>query len=735
MKVLHIDWESFLGFMEPWNGLSASARAWLLESKPKAVVPRRSVGDEFARLVAGKFLTAVSDERRVRLSDGFHETHKALRSFARHPILLHPDPRTLREYLVDHFTGEERRALDASNDYEWDHDARLISTVTSVSHVRGFLQAEDRRAWEKERLPGHGWSGDRAWTQSRSLLKAKNTEGDLLCLIATLSASSEPIPFRALSERCGSLPRARLGNAIEAGLRYLLCFPALDAGLEPVLMLWPGVSARLRRVPTPAPTRLEPEESLCVAFRMEDLIQLLVRAAEPLRLKANGWSLFVAVERELEHGLLPLPAWLTSSRLFPENAPGARVKEALHLARELGFVAESETRERGLTTTPAGWRWLDASPAERLRTLLDRLRPEPERPPGRKVRARPDEDVELDLFGARDEILDEIELLEEALGDAFDADLEDGLVPFDSRRSLGAEALSDAALFGYAADKGSARAAIAAYAALEPGCPVSFHAFLTHHAEASNPLLEHGRSGRRRFGMAGPATEEALEELWCQGLMRILHLFLLPHGGVRVGLASVGGLTIELTSAGRYLLGLVPDFTLDGPTPSKTPVRVQPDFEVVFVAGSPGLEAAISRFADRRGTGVGVLFRITRESIFLAAQAGLGAEDVLTTLASASTVPVPVNVEHEIRAWFAACRRLALEPVHLVRCPDATTAARVLASAGAGKLEMLSETVLALTDPAHKTALVRACRKAGLFLASTGEQPAKTGRKRRWRRV
>lgn len=142
------------------------------------------------------------------------------------------------------------------------------------------------------------------------------------------------------------------------------------------------------------------------------------------------------------------------------------------------------------------------------------------------------------------------------------------------------------------------------------------------------------------------------------------------------------------------------------------------------MAPSPALEAAISRFAERRGTGVGALFRITRASILQAAQARMGADEVLATLASAATTPVPANVAHEIRAWFASCRRLRLQPAHLVRCPDAATAARVLA-VGAGKLEQLSETVLALTDPTHKAAVARACRKAGLFLTNEAHGPAK----------
>ena len=194
-------------------------------------------------------------------------------------------------------------------------------------------------------------------------------------------------------------------------------------------------------------------------------------------------------------------------------------------------------------------------------------------------------------------------------------------------------------------------------------------------------------------------------------------------------------MTVEITSIGRYLLRCAPEFVLDAPAPSSTPVRVQPDFEVVFVSASPALEAAISRFAERRGTGVGVLFRITRASIVSAAQAGLGADEVLATLARSSSTPVPANVEHEIRAWFGRCRRLALEPVHLLRCPDAATAARVLAAVGANKLELVSETLLALGDPKQKAAVMRLCRKAGLFLVNHEPPAPSRGRRRssRWR--
>lgn len=593
MKILHLDWATFLDFLEPWQELTPAARRFLLDSKPKAVMPESTAGRHLSALLSGGFLKALSSGARVQLSGAFHETHEALRSFARHPLVEKPDPRSLREYLGDHFTNEERRAfLDSPYGHFGDHDAYLVEAITSAGHARGFLRAEDRRDWEQERLAQRGSSGERAWTQTAPLLAGKNAGADLACLIEALAAAKGPIPFRELSHRLPALSRARLANGIEAGLRYLLCFPAFDAELVPALLLWPGVAERLTRAPAPPPESVEPEDSFCLAFRMEDLTQL----------------------------------------------------------------------------------------------------------------------------GDLDEQPDELQEIEEMLAEPDEDD--DELVPFDPvtpRRSL---TLSDETLFGAYGSRGLTKAAIQACAGIEPGRAVPFSAFLGHRAETANPFLtsEGSRTVSYLYGSRS-VTEEKLGELWTLGLRRIFHRVLLPLGGARAGQTREGRLTIELTAVGRYVLGLAEDFALDAAAPIKTPVRVQPDFEIVFVAASPALEAAIGRFAERRGTGIGVLFRITRESILQAALSGLGPDDVLATLAGASTTGVPTNVEHEIRSWFASCRKLRLESVHLVRCPDAATAARVLA-AGGGKLEALSDTVLVLTDPAHKAAVTRACRKAGLFLRS-----------------
>jgi hypothetical protein len=114
-----------------------------------------------------------------------------------------------------------------------------------------------------------------------------------------------------------------------------------------------------------------------------------------------------------------------------------------------------------------------------------------------------------------------------------------------------------------------------------------------------------------------------------------------------------------------------------------------------------------------------VLFRITRDSSFRPPRPG-SARRTCSGRCEALRDAVPANVRAQIRSWSGAAGESPSARPPPPR-PDAATAARVLATVGAGRLEPLSETVLALVDPTKKAEVVRQCRKAGLFLTSTGE--------------
>ena len=717
MKLFNIDWEPFLGYAEAWAGLRRETRLALLELKALERGEAARFRDDLSSLVGLGLLALGESGERARLAEGFKDPAKVLRAMRRNPILASSDERELDSYCREHLTGEEREAMLGEDGWRSGHGLSLAPMVASASHLQGFLQAEDARAWEAARLPEGGpWLSPRALTETRPALAKPQSARDLRALLERLAAEPGPVRYRDLPQHLERVSGARLGRAVDAGLRYLLCFADLDEELEPVLGLWPPVHARLRRTPRRPPGPAEPRETLHHAWLMEDLVQLLVRAADPLRLKRDG-SLFAKAQREVEGTLHPLPPWLVGPGLFPEHTPEQRLHRAMALASQLELTTEKGEPGRGLLleVTPAGWEWLRESPRDRLAVLIDLVRDDPEAPDGG------DGDGEESW-----DWIDEEEALELGLSSWT----------HDPRQFM---ALRLPGLSAHAAQAAGVLDALhEIFASFEPGHPVAASELLRYHLESSNPLLD--LDAPQRFGIGSPwqpATEEQLEEIWGMALVSVLSQHLLPLGGVSTGSDPERGLTLEMTAVGHYLLGLTDDFEFGlAPAPSSGAVRIQPDFEVVFLAPSPSFEAAFSRFAVRLGTGVGALFRITRDSILTASRAGLVAEEVLETLTGSSAAPVPANVEHEIRSWFAQCIRLPLEPLQAIRCPDAETATRVLASAGSGKLEPLSETVLALTEPRHQAAVVRACRKAGVFLTPVEppEKSVRTGSKRPRRR-
>lgn len=172
---------------------------------------------------------------------------------------------------------------------------------------------------------------------------------------------------------------------------------------------------------------------------------------------------------------------------------------------------------------------------------------------------------------------------------------------------------------------------------------------------------------------------------------------------------------IALTTPGRYLLQLAEDFNYGHEHDGQGQVVVQPNFDVVFLAPAPLVEAAIARFAERKRRGHGTLFIITKKSILAAAGSGMTIEQVLETLQHASVKPIPANVAREITGWFEQCRRISVRSAILIACPDAETAGRVVAASG-NRAVLLTETVVELADARAKTELLRKLHGMGVFV-------------------
>jgi len=666
VKFLALDWERTLGFLEALGRVTPATRQRLTRAELRALFESKALGEDVHKLLASGVLSSTLDPLRVRTSDAFHDTHKLLRALERIPLLAATDEQMLGRYVAEHFDEDERYSLGQTGHGYGGGMRGIVARLTSVAHTRTLLESRSPETWEQGLL--ERMTLLRRGRPPAGRLTAE-AGGDLRLLLLHLIGGHGGLRLRELPRLFPELTRARLALAVELGLRHGVFFAALDAHGEVVLFLWPRVHLRLRHGEPPRPAFTTVSEGFVLPWALEDLQHLLARAGDGLRMKAGGYELFAAAERELAGGLVPLPDWLLEPGADARVRPEERVHAALRLALAAGHAEVSEEgRNRLLTLAEPGWAWLERAPRARLEALLRPLRESIATPSGRHSGRGP---FQLSFRGEQ----------------------------YVSMGGAGA----------------IARALVACFETLPAGQAVEVKAFLLHHALASNPLPALARARAPTFG---EYSEEDLEQAFTLDLSHLLFRTLLPWGGVRAGLSPRRELTLELTSIGRYLLGLEPAFELEkSAQEERAPLRVQPDFEVVFVVPDPMLEARVARFAERRGKGVGVLFRITRDSILGAARTGLGAEEVLATLAEASPGPVPTNVTHEIRAWFARCRRFELEPVHLLRCPDAETAERVLALC-TKHLERLGDTLLALRDPARKAELLRACAKHGLFLAA-----------------
>jgi hypothetical protein len=671
MKQFDLDWGNFLQWLPAWHALSVPARRRLLDTiKPSGSVTPRELGEHLPELVASGLVTTTPV--RTLAAESAREFVRGVRAMDRHRELFsQPSVAGLTRYLEEHFTSEETYALGGAGRfgyaYGWVDRQRLAQEIAATDWVDGFLAL-------RSKAEGKEWEEQRYRVGDRALLIGGDTFETTQRIVERLV----PHPFGALLREVADLaagaPFRTLGRSVHAALRYTLGFGFLDpATLEPRIGLWPPVAARLSQPPLEAPRAVDAVETFHAAVLMEDMTAVLVAAAgEPLRLRGNDYQIFARQQQAIAARLVAIPAWVLHELELEADERITLAADQLRIAK-LAKVAGSEGRDLRLEASKRGTRWLALSDRERLASLLNPLRNSTDRNPSRWRSSE-----EAGFFPA-----------------AFGFEL--SATEHDLRSAVN-EAFLSLPLTGF----------------------VPLQEFLDYHSRERNPFLgeKTSKPSPRLVSLYTswqPTTRDGWERLWRASLQMFVHARLVALGGVRLGRAADGRLCFQLTEIGRYLLGAVDEFDYGHDVEGE--VIVQPNFEVVFLARSPQLEAQLARIAARVGAGPGVMFRITRESILAAAEAGLGLDLVLRQLQQASSRDLPANVERQIRDWYAGVRRVNVRRALLIHCPDAETAARVRASAGNG-LHPLTDTVLELdeADAQARKALLRKLRKVGVFV-------------------
>ena len=230
-------------------------------------------------------------------------------------------------------------------------------------------------------------------------------------------------------------------------------------------------------------------------------------------------------------------------------------------------------------------------------------------------------------------------------------------------------------------------------------------------------MLKNLQTKPGRFNQLWRFNSRELENAWRRYVHEFIQERLLPLGGAKAGWDEAGNMWFCLTPAGEYLLGRCDK--LECPVVKKPgKILVQSNFEVVFTASAPGSEAEFMHFAERIGHGVGTLFRITRESVWGARDAGLDADGILARMGNLVSKPVPGNVAAQVRDWAGAYRRVAVRRMVTLQCPDAGTA-RELQAVFPRLLRPVTETLLEITNSDSLGQIRKRLKKMGIGEEST----------------
>jgi hypothetical protein len=695
MKLFDIDWQDFFQRLPVWQRLSVPARLAFAKMQPSQPQPSARFQGEHSLLVESGFMTLERGGKNLRVNKGCWPFAAAIRLMVNDDLLGNPGHEAMHKYVTYQLEVVQREALCKSMGLARWQTREMERLAMSVEWLEKFLTLSetDLKTWERKQEQRHSspWLSSRVPEAKPAPQRPAVPLAKMKAILRRFMSWPEPVPIAELPARLPELSPETLIGAVAMGVDRLLLFPGLrHEDMTLMLGLWPAITRRLHRPKLAAPAAVQPEQTFDGAFLMEDMTTMLVAAsAKPIRLRRNDLAIFAKTAEEIAANLMSVPQWVV---LAAKATVHHRVDVARRWLRELKLLRKRSDGEYPyLEPTRRAPGWLAQPAKNRLKTILDDLRPRPSAAGENASSTAPDddaEDYEEGRYGAS----------------YYERSPQTTFLPFRLEVSANFPTIREMAV-----------ALAAAFGVVPEGHFWPEDAFLAWRSQEHNPLLKvFSTANRGRLSKA--MTIETMEARWANDLTEFLQRRLVPLGGARLGMGR-GGICFTLTPAGRYLLELAEDFDYGRDHDAQGQLVVQPNFDIVFLAPSPLAEAALARFAERKGRGVGALFAITKKSIFSAAGSGMTASQVLDGLERLSTKPIPANVAREIAGWFDQCRRITVRSAVLIHCPDAETAARVVAASGKQAVA-LTDTVVELADARAKNELLRKLHGLGIFTQS-----------------
>ena len=662
MKHFDMDWDNFLGLLPKWQMLDTSARrCFLLEIPGKALFDPNQFGESAAPLLNAGLLTPASQlDGRVKVHPAFHGFRLVMKVMSSHSIFDIEKPfLNLHRYTSDHFTHEQRRYMFPRHM----HAVKSIKIVTSLNWVDGFLALDRQDALDWENRHGN-YPGQKTQLFTSEMLPTAQS------LLNALLRHNGPVELSRLSEHLPQIPDKSWPIVIPACLHYMLLFAALrHPDLEPMLGIWPPSVERYNRPKPTCPQRLEPVETFKADILVQDMTTILSLChACPIRVRSQDQQIFSKARTLVEDHLVTLPEWVTSLGYPPLPERIDLAVAALHDIRYM-YIKGRSGRNFQLEVSKPGLDWLELTGAQRAKSLFDLLT----KHHGSLTPLQREHFPWLAIANGY--------WVEQKNRITIKAALERSLAQLETDGFLSLEALTSyESIYANPLKKGV-------------------------HAAELQEFYVNWRDPDR--------SEEHLEHIWREILSKFIVRRLATMGAIELGLTQDQQVCVALTDWGRYHLGKTDTFEL--PTQEAQDVLVQANFEVVFLGSHASAEAEIGRFAARVGKGMGTLFKISKASILQAAELGLTAEQVLSTLEKVTTKAIPANISREITGWFAACRQIRIKSTILIHCPDEETAMKIQAL-GKRDVTPLTPQILEVSSVKAKKTLLGKLRKQGIFI-------------------
>ncbi len=671
MHYFEIDWLHFMETLPLWEKADTEMRRIFIEkADPVGLVDPSAFGLQLPPLLEAGLVAISPKKEWIRLDKKVAAFHRGLAAIGMVHIY---DGRKDEEgwqimgkYLRRHFSESEIVAFSCDQERYIYYDYRKqAAALSSGNWLKQFLEAENPEEWE----------GRYASPTNKHYLGSESIFNTARIILRRLMSVLEPVSFRDLPRMFPGIDISLLATAIRGGIRYAIFFPDLRAGdLEPIMGIWPSISRYLHRSKPHFPKEVKPKLTFESAILMEDMTTVMVACSqEPLRMRVQDETIYIRDQRNIAKNMAKIHVWFESACRLNESL---RIEIAVNYLKSLKLV-KTEHNESGMRMAPTdqGRAWIKKTGKDRLRFIIDVIK-------GNR-----------DILTS-DGYYDSHECTRYFLPAVWNIRINEKM------KVNVAQNICDV------------------FNALEAGDFFDLDDFLNYEKTEANPFLyEGGNSGaismRDGYSTMTP-SEENLEKLWREMLSFFVIYRLILLGGARVGKSKKQNTyCFSVNDIGRYLTGKANDFEYGHEENGE--VVVQPNFDVVFLSPSPRVEAEIGRFAERKGSGIGVLFRITKKSIIQAASVGWNFTQVVDKLRQVVKKDIPKNVSHEIEGWFQQCRSVAMRSSIIIQCPDKETASRVL-STGGRDVEMLTDTIVEFKDRTKRSTLVRKLHNSGIFI-------------------